>query len=575
MALSQGDHLGPYEILGLLGAGGMGEVYRARDPRLDRDVAIKVLPEDVASDRERLRRFEKEARAAGALNHPNILAVYDVGTHEGSPYLVTELLEGDTIRARLAGASLPTEKTVDFAVQIARGLAAAHDKGIVHRDLKPENLFVTKDGLVKILDFGLAKLRGPQGQPRGTGDDVETASRTTDSGAVIGTAGYMSPEQVRGQTVDHRSDFFSFGAVLYEMLSGQRAFQGDSGVELLNAILKEEPRDIRDAERGITPQLTRVLKRCLEKRPEERFQSAHDLAVALELASSGRAAATSTPQWPWTKYRLRWVAVAAALATAVLTVTVFRASWRSREAVLDAERGEPASSPTGSDAASVSRVAVAIFENHTGDPTLDPLGLLTADWITDGLSRLRSIDVALSPSSALGIGGAADAQALAAQSDPRRVGEQTGAGVVVSGAYSLRQGDLVFTARLTEPQSGRLLLALEPVSGASKDPADVVEAVGGKVIGAVAFHLDIDFDAGVQRPPPLEAYREYMRAMELWYLDWPAVIDHLESAVSLEPHFVHAHVCLTIAHSLRGDYEEAEQHLAILEALTDLPPSSS
>jgi len=285
MPLSRGDHLGPYEVCGLLGAGGMGEVYRARDPRLDREVAIKVLPEDVASDSERLRRFEKEAKAAGALNHSNVLVVYDVGTHEGRPYLVTELLEGDTLRERMGG-PLPAGRAVEHAVQIARGLAAAHDKGIVHRDLKPENLFVTRDGLIKILDFGLAKLRGPEGQPHRSEADGETVSRTTDPGAVIGTAGYMSPEQVRGRSVDHRSDIFSFGAVLYEMLSGRRAFRGDSGVEVLNAILKEEPPDINRAESSFPPQLMRVLKRCLEKRPEDRFQSARDLAFDLEAVST-------------------------------------------------------------------------------------------------------------------------------------------------------------------------------------------------------------------------------------------------------------------------------------------------
>jgi len=221
VALTAGSKLGPYEILAPLGAGGMGEVYRARDPRLDRDVAIKVLPEAVATDPDRLRRFEKEAKAAGALSHPNILDVHDVGTHGGFPYVVTELLKGETLRQRIAESRLPVDKAVEYAVQIARGLAAAHEEGIVHRDLKPENLFVTKDGLVKILDFGLAKLHGPAGQDKGSEGEAETVSRTTRPGAVMGTAGYMSPEQVRGAAVDHRSDIFSFGSILYEMLSGE------------------------------------------------------------------------------------------------------------------------------------------------------------------------------------------------------------------------------------------------------------------------------------------------------------------------------------------------------------------
>ena len=245
MAISAGSRLGPYEILSPLGAGGMGEVWRARDPRLGRDVAIKVLPSALSQDPDRLKRFEQEARAAGASNHPAITAVFDIGTHEGSLYVVSELLEGETLRARLASAALPSRKAADFAAQIARGLAAAHEKGIVHRDLKPENLFVTRDSRVKILDFGLAKLVLPRGG--GAATEMPTATGGTEPGIVLGTLGYMSPEQVRGQAVDARSDIFSFGAVLYEMLTGRRAFRGDSAADTLSAILMTEPPDISAA----------------------------------------------------------------------------------------------------------------------------------------------------------------------------------------------------------------------------------------------------------------------------------------------------------------------------------------
>ena len=226
MALSAGTRLGPYEILALIGAGGMGEVYRAKDPRLGRDVAIKVLPVSFSADTDRLRRFEQEARAAGILNHPNITVVYDIGQHDGAPYVVQELLEGETLRSALAGGKLSPRKAIDTALQIAHGLAAAHEKGIIHRDLKPENLFVTKDGRVKILDFGLAKLTHQE--EGGQATDLPTASVGTEPGVVMGTLGYMSPEQVKGKPADARSDIFSFGSILYEMLSGQRAFQGDS-----------------------------------------------------------------------------------------------------------------------------------------------------------------------------------------------------------------------------------------------------------------------------------------------------------------------------------------------------------
>ena len=271
----------------------MGEVYRARDPKLGRDVAIKVLPAAFSTDAERLRRFEQEAQAAGTLNHPNILSVYDVATHDGSLYVVSELLEGETLRERLNGAALPPRKAIDYALQIAHGLAAAHEKGIVHRDLKPENLFITRDGRVKILDFGLAKLIEPRGESAAQ-TDVPTRRVHTEPGAVMGTAGYMSPEQVRGRGVDHRSDIFSFGTVLYEMLSGNRAFKGESAVETLNAILKEDPPDISATNSSVPPALERVVRHCMEKSPEERFQSARDLAFALEAVSGFSSSQTLT-----------------------------------------------------------------------------------------------------------------------------------------------------------------------------------------------------------------------------------------------------------------------------------------
>jgi len=231
--ISAGSRLGPYEIVAPIGAGGMGEVYRARDSRLSREVAIKVLPASFSNDPDRLRRFEQEAKAAGLLNHPNITAVYDIGSHEGAPYVVSELLEGETLRAGLSGGRLSPRKAIDYALQMAHGLAAAHEKGIIHRDLKPENLFLTKDGRVKILDFGLAKLtHAEEGGSQQT--NLPTATAGTEPGVVLGTLGYMAPEQVRGRQADARSDIFSFGAILYEMLSEQRAFKGDSAVETMN-----------------------------------------------------------------------------------------------------------------------------------------------------------------------------------------------------------------------------------------------------------------------------------------------------------------------------------------------------
>src|SRR6266852_3580721 len=276
-----GQTLGHYRILERIGAGGMGEVYRARDARLGRDVAVKILPPGFSRDEDRLRRFEQEARAAAALNHPNILAIFDIGMQDGSPYIVSELLEGETLRQRLLSGSLPVRLAADYALQIAQGLVAAHEKRIVHRDLKPENLFITRDGRVKILDFGIAKLTLPE-----VSEDRSLASLTTQtkSGSVLGTVAYMSPEQLRAKPVDHRSDIFSFGAVLYEMLTGKRAFSGETHVDTMTAVLKEEP-EMTLARQSIPATFEQIVRHCLEKEPENRFQSARDLAFALSTVS--------------------------------------------------------------------------------------------------------------------------------------------------------------------------------------------------------------------------------------------------------------------------------------------------
>jgi serine/threonine protein kinase/Tol biopolymer transport system component len=282
MPLSAGAKLDGYEILGLLGAGGMGEVYRARDSHLQRDVAIKILASFTSADADLLRRFQQEAQAAAALNHPNILAVFQFGSFQGAPYLVSELLEGSTLRELLKTGPLPIRKSIDYGVQIARGLAAAHEKGIVHRDLKPENLFVTRDGRVKILDFGLARVTRHEAAPDGSD---ATLTNATDPGTVMGTVGYMAPEQVRGQAADHRADIFAFGAILYEMLTGTRTFRKPTSAETMTAILNEDPPLISQVLPKVPPGMQRVVHRCLEKNPEQRFHSAHDLAFALDALS--------------------------------------------------------------------------------------------------------------------------------------------------------------------------------------------------------------------------------------------------------------------------------------------------
>jgi serine/threonine protein kinase/dipeptidyl aminopeptidase/acylaminoacyl peptidase len=396
MTLIPGGKLGPYEILGPLGAGGMGEVYRARDQRLARDVAIKVLPPSFLGEPERLLRFEQEARAAGQLNHPNIMAVYDIGTHEGTPYVVEELLEGDTLRQKMAGTALPPRKAIDYAGQIAQGLAAAHQKGIVHRDLKPENLFVTHDGRVKILDFGLAKLTGPAAALPSASQLTEAPTAIeTGAGVVMGTVGYMSPEQVRGQAADHRSDIFSFGCVLYEMISGQRAFQRDSSVETMNAILREEPAEISQTRVDLPPGLERVVQHCLEKSPEERFQSARDLAFQIHALSSpsatatGRSGIAAAPRAlktrPWIAAAIVLLAMAAGVLAGRITV---RPPKPTKYSQITFRQGSISAGRFTRDGDTVAYSAswdgnpTEIFTTRPGSPESRSLGLPPADILS-------------------------------------------------------------------------------------------------------------------------------------------------------------------------------------------------
>ncbi len=328
MALAAGTRLGPYEIVGALGAGGMGEVYRARDARLGRDVAIKVLPPHLSADPDSLARFEREMKTIGALSHPHIIAIYDVGQARATgardeiAYAVTELLEGETLGALIARGPVPVRKAIDYGVQIARGLAGAHERGIVHRDLKPENIFITTGGHVKVLDFGLAR----DAASAAWVGDAQTAVQTN-PGIVLGTVGYMAPEQARGLATDHRADIFSFGCVLYEMVSGHRAFRKESIADTLSAILKDDPPALSGTHVGVPAALERVVHRCLEKNPGERFQSARDLAFALDdLTTSGAATgatiAVATPK-PWLRLALL---AALVVATALAGWTLGRSS---------------------------------------------------------------------------------------------------------------------------------------------------------------------------------------------------------------------------------------------------------
>jgi serine/threonine protein kinase len=422
VTLSEGAMLGDYEVQSLLGSGGMGEVYRARDLRLGRAVAVKVLPPFFATDRARLRRFEQEARAAAALNHPNILAVHQMGTYEGAPYLVSELLEGETLRARVKRGPLPVPEAVEYALQIARGLVAAHEKGIVHRDLKPENLFVTKDGQIKILDFGLAKHTRPE-----SGATLAAASLGTEPGVVLGTVGYMSPEQVRGQTADHRSDIFAFGAILYEMLSGKRAFLGESSADTMSAILKEDPPRLAKSVAGIPPPLEGVVQRCLEKNAEQRFQSAEELLAALRQIGSSPAMGVAAFR-PWLALRSRKWAYTALILLAVVAAAIWGAAryWPHRESGIDS-------------------IAVLPFANNNTDSNGELLGDGITSGLIESLSQIPQLKV-MSRSAVFHYKGR--------EVDPRTVGRELNVRALLIGRMVQRGDSFVLDAELVNASDG-------------------------------------------------------------------------------------------------------------------------
>ena len=392
MRLSAGTRVGPYEVLALLGAGGMAEVYRARDTRLGRDVALKVVNETLGKDTELLARLEREAKLGGSLNHPNVVAVYDVGLHDGSPYFVTELLQGETLRQRLAKGALPLSTALDWGSQMAQGLAAAHERGVIHRDLKPENVFVTKDGHVKLLDFGIAKLaeaaRAATTPSRdGLMDPTASPSgSTTGTGMVLGTPGYMSPEQVRGDPVDTRTDFFSLGSVLYELLSGHRAFPAGPVVESGYAILHNEPEALPST---VPPQIAQVVHRCLEKDPARRFQSARDLAFNLELVRTPTGSVTATggasPRRGWRRWG--W------LALSVSAVALVAASFQLGPLARGRGFGGAESSTAGGTGGPPS-IAVLPFVNLSSDKEQEYFSDGISEELLDALSRVKGLKVA-------------------------------------------------------------------------------------------------------------------------------------------------------------------------------------
>ena len=503
MPHAAGDALGPYVIVSPLGAGGMGEVYRARDTRLGREVAIKVLPPELAASPDRLRRFETEARATAAVSHPNVLAVYDVSV-TGTPFVVFELLEGETLRARMSDGDLPVVQAVEFALQIGRGLAAAHEKGIIHRDLKPDNVFLTRDGQAKILDFGLARMFEPPSHP-----DLSSAQTLgqTEVGTILGTPGYMAPEQVRGQPTDHRSDLFALGILLYEMLTGQRAFGRPSYAEAQAAILRDDPPAPRP-ERPVSAGLERILRRCLAKRSEDRFQSAREFLFALEAVGS-----------------------------------------------------HPEAVPAPLAAPSLPSVAVLPFADlspaHDQEYFCDGL----AEELTAALARLKGVRVASRTSSF---------QFRGSGMDVRTIGERLGVGAMLEGSVRRAGERLRVTVQLVNAVDG-LQLWSERFDRQMEDVFAIQEEIAESVARALRLVLtQHDRDAlQARRTTSLDAYELYLRARQILnsLRNLRMTLPLLEKAIELDPDFALAHATLAeVSHWLYAWFGARNEDMVRAEA---------
>jgi tetratricopeptide (TPR) repeat protein len=542
-----GSRLGPYEIVSPLGAGGMGEVYRARDTRLGREVAVKVISPRFAADADQLRRFEQEARAASQLNHPNILVVHDFGAHEGSPYIVSELLEGESLREKL-GEPLPPKRAVEYALQVAHGLAAAHEKGIVHRDLKPENLFVTRDGRVKILDFGLAKLTQPA-SPSVPLTQAPTAAPATDIGVVMGTVGYMSPEQVRGLPVDYRSDIFSFGTILYELLSGRRAFQKDTAADTMSAIMRDEPPELSESGRNISPALDHIVKHCLEKDRDNRFQSARDIAFDLSEQSSPTVTSGARLEAPPTGKRKFLIAGVVLVVLAAAGWWAYRSGRGARSAAAGPQR--------------LQSVLIADFENKTGEPIFD--GTLESSFglAMEGASFVSSYE-------------RGQARKIAAQLQPGSTGLTEALGRLVA----VREGVHIVTAGAIEKDGDGYRVSVRAVDAATGKPiaSQTLDAANKEEVLSTIAKLAANVRQGLGDATPmsiqlaaaetftassLEASHEYAEAQDDQYAGkYDEAAKHYLKALELDPQLGRADAGLGVIYFNQGRRDEAEKYYA-------------
>ena len=512
-----GRTLGHYQLQTLLGAGGMGEVYRARDLRLDREVAVKILPEHLAANAEALRRFEREAKAVAALSHPHILAIHDFGAEQGVNYAVMELLEGETLRARLSRSPLPWREVAEVGVAVAEGLAAAHAKGIIHRDLKPENIFLTVDGQVKILDFGIARVKHT------ILSDAETAAQTakTKPGTLLGTIGYMSPEQVRGEEVEAPSDLFAFGCVLYEMLAGARPFARPTTAETLAAILNEEPPELSASDRKVPAELAHIISHCLEKRPERRFQSAHDLAFALKSLLSGREVVLFTRRRAWPQRRfVTWSSVAGLVVLLALAVWFYLSGARAQ---------------------TIDSLAVLPLVN-SGDADAEYLSDGLTESLITSLSQLPQLRV-IARSTVFNYKG----QPL----DPQAVGRKLNVRAVLTGRVTQRGESLSIVAELVRVMDGTQLWGKQFPQRKLADVLAVQTEIAEQISEQLRFTLTGEQRLRVTKPPTEnpEAFLLYTRgrwcSANLWTAEgFQKGIAYLNQAIALDPAYALAHAGL-------------------------------
>ncbi len=572
MPLPRGSRLGPYEILARLGAGGMGEVYRARDSRLNRDVAIKVLTEGAGADRVRLRRFVSEAKAASALNHPNILTVHEIGEADSGPYIVTELVDGQTVRELIASGPLPASYALDLAIQAAEGIAKAHEAGIVHRDIKPENLMVTRDGFVKILDFGLAKLLRSDSEAGDAG--APALSSVTAAGMIVGTAGYLSPEQLRGAPADGRSDVFALGIVLYEMISGGNPFHRGTAADTFSAILRDQPPPLADCAPDAPPDLAEAVARALAKKPEDRFPGARALAAELKRVrarlQSGSAptlvmpSGAVPPEPP--RRRPRWLVPAGSLGAITLTVAIALLARR------DSDAPPPMKLPPGTLA-----VAVLPVADQSGDPDLSRAGIgkILADAFVQVLSDIPSVYV-VSPIRVDQVARSLGRPLADVALDPsvaHRVCDKAGAKAMLTGTLGRVGKTYVLNASLYELPSDRILGTFRAEAQSSEQLLpDLTSKVSGALRSKLSAATGPGAAGGIEQVATgsVDAYAHFVRGKE--FTDqgmWKEAIPELQKAIAIDPQMAVAWSELGCAYSFFGEDANAEAAQKKAESLLD------